>query len=90
MVAFFQAAERPASLEDLQDTIGAADVVFGVFDDEDAEHGIRYHIIKGEGLLDAVRFTGQPQAVSIKAVKFGCLDEVEAVRRVFGDAAVQH
>ena len=90
LLAFFRAAEKPDDLDDLQQTIETSDVVFGVFEDKEAEQSIGYFIIKGEGLFDAVKYTGQPQGVSINAVRCDSLEEAKMMRQVFGDAAIYH
>ena len=83
-------AEKLSNTDELQHAVEAADIVVGVFPDDRTEHGVGYHIIKGEGLLDLIRATGEIPAASLRAIKCDSVEESEAIRRVFGDAATTH
>ena len=68
-LALLREAEKLTDTDDLQHAIEAADVVVGVFPDDRTEHGVGYHIIKGEGLLDLIKATGKVPSATLRAIK---------------------
>ena len=79
------------NLETVHDTkalrrlIDDNDLVFGVWNDPEAPHGVGHHIIKGEGGLDVIMYTKTAHRLDVTAVACRDIEEAEAMRQEFGD-----
>ncbi len=76
--------------DDLRRVFETHDVVFGVWPDAEAEHGVGVMLIQGVGQLERVRFSGISEDASLTAVPCRSPEEAEAMRKVFGDVAKAH
>ena len=76
-----------ADVGELQSLIERADLVFGIWDEADAELGAAYNIIKGEGVLGVIDYTGVTKDVGWAAVRCRSDKEAFAIRDAFGDGS---
>jgi hypothetical protein len=71
----------------LRSLIAGADVAFGVYP---SQEGLSLHLIKGEEVLTARMCQGSQRNYTIEAVLCREVEEVMAMRKVFGDLAHRH
>ncbi len=83
-------ASQVRDTDDLRRVFETHDVVFGVWQDAEAEHGVEVMLIKGVGQLEQIRFSGISEEASMTAVPCRSPEEAEAMRQVFGDVAKAH
>ncbi len=76
--------------DDLRRVFETHDVVFGVWQDAEAEDGVGVMLIKGVGSLDQIVFSKISEQASVTAVPCRDPEEAEAMRQVFGDVAKAH
>ncbi len=74
-----------AGADELRRLVDNHDLVFGVWNEALSESGVAYRIIKGEGTLDMINYTGLPQNVAWTAVRCRSEEEAFAIRETFGD-----
>ncbi len=82
------AAENQNTVHDtkaLRRLIDDNDLVFGVWNDPVAPHGVGRYIIKGEGDLDTIIYARTPQQMKVTAVACRNIEDALAMREVFGD-----
>ncbi len=83
-------ASQARDTDDLRRVFETHDVVFGVWQDAEAEHGVGVMLIQGVGQLEQIRFSGISEDASLTAVPCRSPEEAEAMRKVFGDVAKAH
>ncbi len=76
--------------DDLRRLFEAYDLVFGVWQDAEADHGVGVMLIKGVGQLEQIKFSGISEDASVTAIPCRSPEEAEAMRQVFGDVAKAH
>ncbi len=74
-----------AGADELRRLVDSHDLVFGVWNEDLSESGVAYTIIKGEGTLDMISYTGLPQNLAWTAVRCDCEEEAVALRETVGD-----
>ena len=74
-----------ADIGELRRLVDSHDLVFGVWNEAGSEFGVALTIIKGEGVLDVISYTGVPQNVAWTAVRCDCEEEAVALRETVGD-----
>jgi hypothetical protein len=74
-----------ASVEVVAKIVGAADVVFGVWQDDDEPNGVGLHCIKGIERIAEIAHSGHAGELKLAAVPCTSVEQAIAAERRFGN-----